>query len=394
MPVRTPVELFPIGVQLVHDELRVKQAVGAHRGGVERRGDERRRAAIFRHVTHSVAAARCLAQTVMAAWYDGVLARLGDGAGAWPPAHEDAVQEPFRYLDANPGKEIRSRLMDAFNVWLQVPDDALQQVTHIVRRLHTASLLVDDVEDGSDLRRGLPTAHTIFGVAQTINTANYVYFQVFAEILRLPPGDSEVQRLVADELVRLHRGQGMDLYWRDALVCPTEQEYVDMVLNKTGGLFRIAIKLMLAQRSVREVPDMIPLVNLIGILFQIRDDYVNLQDARLAQHKGYCEDLTEGKFSFPILHAVRGGAAHSAAASAPRPGDRMLHILRQRTTNLETKQYAVRYMDEVTGSFAYTRAVMRQLHAQAQAEVSRIEGVLGVANPPLHGILAALETDV
>jgi geranylgeranyl diphosphate synthase type 3 len=50
----------------------------------------------------------------------------------------------------------------------------------------------------------------------------------------------------ADELISLHRGQGMDLYWRDSLTCPTEEEYVEMVNNKTGGLLRLAVKLMQA----------------------------------------------------------------------------------------------------------------------------------------------------
>jgi geranylgeranyl diphosphate synthase, type III len=49
-----------------------------------------------------------------------------------------------------------------------------------------------------------------------------------------------------DELINLHRGQGLDLYWRDSLTCPTEEEYVEMVGNKTGGLLRLAVKLMQA----------------------------------------------------------------------------------------------------------------------------------------------------
>ncbi|WFD34900.1 hypothetical protein MCUN1_001745 [Malassezia cuniculi] len=272
--------------------------------------------------------------------YESVLERLV-GEPAWSADKEAAVIEPFRYLDANPGKEIRTRLIDAFNSWLCVSPEALQRTTDIVRRLHTASLLMDDVEDSSALRRGAPTAHMIYGVAQTVNAANYVYFEVMADIVRMC--ESDTQRFIIDELVHLHRGQGMDLFWRDSLVCPTEAEYVDMVVNKTGGLFRIAIKLMLGSCG-KQIPDLIPLVNLIGLLFQIRDDYSNLQSAQLAQHKGFCEDLTEGKFSFPIIHAIRSGASTG--------GDReLLNILRQRTTSVDTKQRAVDYMANVSHSF-------------------------------------------
>lgn len=62
---------------------------------------------------------------------------------------------------------------------------------------------------------------------------------------------AEAIDIYTDELVNLHRGQGMDLYWRDALTCPTEEDYLEMVGNKTGGLFRLAIKLMQAESEVK-----------------------------------------------------------------------------------------------------------------------------------------------
>ena len=49
--------------------------------------------------------------------------------------------------------------------------------------LHNASLLLDDIEDGSELRRGAPTAHKVFGEALTINSANYLYFVALEKVL-------------------------------------------------------------------------------------------------------------------------------------------------------------------------------------------------------------------
>lgn len=106
---------------------------------------------------------------------------------------------------------------------------------------------VDDVEDSSILRRGIPVAHSIFGTAQTINSANYVYFGALQELLKLC--NSRAIQIYTDELCNLHRGQGMDLFWRDTLTCPTEEDYLEMVGNKTGGLFRLAVKLMQAESS-------------------------------------------------------------------------------------------------------------------------------------------------
>lgn len=100
------------------------------------------------------------------------------------------------------------------------------------------------------MRRGVPVAHRIFGVAQTINSANYAYFLAQQELAKLK--DQRAYEIFTEEMLNLHRGQGMDLYWRDALVCPTEDEYLAMVQNKTGGLFRVAIRLMqLANGSER-----------------------------------------------------------------------------------------------------------------------------------------------
>lgn len=45
-------------------------------------------------------------------------------------------------------------------------------------------------------------------------------------------------------MLQLHRGQGMEIHWRETGTCPTEEEYMEMVGNKTGGLVRLAIKLM------------------------------------------------------------------------------------------------------------------------------------------------------
>ena len=157
---------------------------------------------------------------------------------------------PFDYLYGHPGKDIRSQLIAAFNEWLAVPESSLEIITKVVGMLHTASLLVDDVEDNSMLRRGVPVANSIFGTAQTINSANYVYFLALQSLSSLH--NPTAMAIFTEELLNLHRGQGMDLFWRDTLTCPSEADYLEMVGNKTGGLFRLAIKLMQAE-SPREM---------------------------------------------------------------------------------------------------------------------------------------------
>lgn len=165
----------------------------------------------------------------------------------WSSAKEKIVLGPYDYLFAHPGKDIRTQLISAFNEWLEVPPASLEIISKVIGMLHTASLLVDDVEDGSLLRRGLPVTHSIFGTAQTINSANYVYFLALQELAKLE--NPKAINIYTEELLNLHRGQGMDLFWRDTLTCPTEDDYLEMVGNKTGGLFRLAVKLMQAESS-------------------------------------------------------------------------------------------------------------------------------------------------
>jgi geranylgeranyl diphosphate synthase, type III len=62
----------------------------------------------------------------------------------------------------------------------------------------------------------------------------------------------------------------MDLFWRDSLTCPTEQEYIEMVNNKTGGLLRLAVKLMQAcSHSEMWIPNHIMLTVVITFRLSI-----------------------------------------------------------------------------------------------------------------------------
>ncbi|KAK3328326.1 geranylgeranyl pyrophosphate synthetase-like protein [Cercophora scortea] len=292
----------------------------------------------------------------------------------WPDEKEKILTGPFDYLNAQPGKDFRAQLVKAFDAWLEVPPESLEVITKVVGMLHTASLLVDDVEDSSLLRRGLPVAHSIYGVAQTINSSNYIYFCALQELQKLknPKGLS----FFSEELLNLHRGQGMDLFWRDTLTCPTEDDYLEMVGNKTGGLFRLGIKLM--QAESRSLIDCIPLVNIIGLIFQILDDYQNLWSKEYTANKGMCEDLTEGKFSFPVIHSIRSDPANL----------QLLNILKQKTENEEVKRYAVKYM-ESTGSFEYTRKVLAVLIERARKMADQIDDGRGKSEG-IHKILDRL----
>ncbi|KAK3109595.1 geranylgeranyl pyrophosphate synthetase, partial [Teratosphaeriaceae sp. CCFEE 6253] len=185
-------------------------------------------------------------------------------------------------------------------------------------------------------------------------------------------------------------------------------DYLEMVGNKTGGLFRLAVRLMCAaspshhhqrpqretyrptssdssyQPGVREKTDYLPLTNTIGLLFQILDDYLNLSSATYTSNKGLCEDLTEGKFSFPIIHGIRADPTDLT----------LINILRQKTEDEDVKKWAVERMESV-GSFAYTRRVLRGLTKKALGLVEEVDGRVGVpgAGEGVRGILEKMRVD-
>jgi geranylgeranyl diphosphate synthase type 3 len=165
------------------------------------------------------------------------------------------------------------------------------------------------------------------------------------------------------ELLQLHRGQGMDLHWRDSLICPAEDEYIEMVRDKTGSLFRLGVKLMLTQSCEPISPDCVLLADMVGLIFQIRDDYRNLCSKECADRQGYCDDLTEGKFSFPIIHSIRHDPLNLE----------LLNILRQKPTQFEVKCYAIRCM-EGTGSLEYTCKFLLALIDRAKHMMDLING--------------------
>ncbi|PKX90477.1 FPP/GGPP synthase family protein, partial [Aspergillus novofumigatus IBT 16806] len=282
--------------------------------------------------------------------------------GSRTPPEEKILRGPLDYLLSVSGKQIRTELILAFNEWLRIPDEKVKIISDVVELLHTASLLIDDIQDASKLRRGLPVAHAIFGVPQTINSANYAYYLAQERMQDLM--DPQAFRIFTEELLNLHRGQGMELYYRDLLVCPTEEEYIKIVSNKTGGLLRLAWGLMQTQSHV--VVDCSSLVEKLGIIYQIRDDYLNLQSGLYMQKKGFGEDLSEGKFSLPVIHCITSSADNNL----------LLSILKQRVNDESIKAYAIRYM-EAAGSFKHCLKKLDMLWSEAIDIVSQLELSLG-----------------
>ncbi|ODQ77068.1 hypothetical protein BABINDRAFT_163802 [Babjeviella inositovora NRRL Y-12698] len=289
------------------------------------------------------------------------------------------INQPFTYLSEIKGKKLRNMLIEAFNNVIHVsndtPDDLptkLEVIMDVVDILHTASLLIDDIEDYTDIRRGKPSAHTVYGIPLTINSGNFMYFRAVDLVRRfLTPESIEI---IVKELENFHLGQGMELYWRDTFTCPTEIQYFRMALNKTSGLFRLAVRLMLhnvidtekliaeqLERQTKLERFVVPLANLLGVIYQVRDDYVNLKSLTYAsESKGQLgEDITEGKFSFPMIHCLQ-----TLHAIDPIQYQYLINILKERTSDVVKKEQFIKVLED-HGSFKYTSDKLAEFRSKA-----------------------------
>ncbi len=226
----------------------------------------------------------------------------------------EGIVEPARSLVGSGGKRWRPLLLLLTHELFGGQGSALV-LTPIVELVHSGTLMVDDIEDKSDLRRGKPAAHVTFGEDMAINTGNLLYFLPTLRIDEAPlPAEIKLRlyRSYAANLRRLHAGQGMDIQWhKNPSYIPAEEDYILMCRCKTGALARMSAEFgALSASGVGEsVQCMGGQAETLGLAFQILDDVKNLTTGNPGKKRG--DDIVEGKKSLPVI-------LHCAA----RPEDR------------------------------------------------------------------------
>ncbi|KAJ5703678.1 hypothetical protein N7493_011603 [Penicillium malachiteum] len=295
---------------------------------------------------------------------------------------EQTVTSPSKYIASLPSKNVRDKFLDALNLWFRIPEEPLSRIKRIVGLLHHSSLMLDDIEDDSTLRRGMPCAHSLYGPAQTINSANYAFVTAFAETLSLK--NSSATDMFIDEVQNMHRGQAMDLHWKYHTHCPTADEYMQMIDNKTGAMFRLCVRLMQAESNLAGhniSPD--PFVLQLGRYFQVRDDYQNLLSDEYSSQKGFCEDLDEGKISLPIIYTImnpsfngsviKGIFQHKVPGKMPLP----------------TKKYILEQMKQA-GALDMTLSLIQDMQKDLLDKLGAVEDAFGLKNPLVELVLRRL----
>ncbi|CAF4861225.1 unnamed protein product [Pieris macdunnoughi] len=154
------------------------------------------------------------------------------------PDLEEEILLPYSHIIQVKSKGIRNRIAEAFNHWLKIPNEKMKEIIDIMTMCHNGTLILDDIQDAIDVRRGIPAAHCVYGVPMASNSAIHI---IVLAMERCSKFGLEALKVFNEEALDIVRGQGKEIYWRDMFVCPTEAEYRRMTEQKTGGMLNIAV---------------------------------------------------------------------------------------------------------------------------------------------------------
>lgn len=241
--------------------------------------------------------------------------------------------------------------------------------------LHNGTIIVDDVEDEADMRRGHPALHHISGMDVALNAGNAMYFLPLKIITHDPADLSAERRLAAYEMLmyelnRTHLGQGMDIYWHNKQTIEiSEAEYLEMCACKTGCLGRIVARLAAIVTGQDEASQQTAaeFAELMSVAFQIGDDILDIETSDEdggAFGKAAGNDIREGKKTLMVIHAANNAPAQQVA--------RMEEILWAEENTPAEIEAVVDLLYE-TGSVEYAREKAHQLSNDARERLHQLD---------------------
>ncbi|MDH4198965.1 MAG: polyprenyl synthetase family protein [Spirochaetia bacterium] len=197
------------------------------------------------------------------------------------------------------GKRVRSIIACYFaEMFSGISRDA-HKISAIVEIIHAASLLHDDVLDDADTRRGKPSGKNIFGSKEVILGGDYMFATAIRSLndFENPALMDIFTRVIRDlsvaELLQLEYERKPDI---------TMENYLQIIYGKTGSLFQTACEgiAIHMKRSPDEITLCAEIGKLLGMLFQMRDDYLDYFNSALLNKPPY-QDFENGLFTLPIL---------------------------------------------------------------------------------------------
>jgi geranylgeranyl pyrophosphate synthase len=289
------------------------------------------------------------------------------------PLNEAVAKPIWDFLDRG-GKRWRPSLFLLVAEALGRDPDELLDFAIIPEVIHNGTIMIDDVEDDSQLRRGKPCTHRLFGVDIAVNAGNTMYYLPLVPLIkhRDELGDGKLSRIYeiyVQEMISLSLGQAMDISWHKGWAQAdevTEKQYMQMCACKTGTLARMAAKLaaVLCDASDDTVKRLGRFAEAVGIAFQIQDDILDLSSRKFADKKGGGgQDITEGKRSLIVIHTLE--------KASKKDRKRLLEILQMHTTKQKLRNEAIAIMKK-HDALAYAKKVAQGTVSDSWKEIDRL----------------------
>jgi geranylgeranyl pyrophosphate synthase len=213
----------------------------------------------------------------------------------------------WEFLDLG-GKRFRPLLtMTCARAVGGAPSDGLPAGAAI-ELFHNFTLIHDDIEDDSQLRRGKPCLHIQHGLPLAINAGDGLFMMVWRAALRIKTKQARpAQEMLLSAFTAVLEGQANELGWhRHNRWDITEKDYLEMIGGKTAALVEASCTAgaLLGGGTVKEQAALARFGRSIGIAFQIQDDVLNLVGEEKKYQKEIGGDIREGKRTMMVLHAL------------------------------------------------------------------------------------------
>jgi octaprenyl-diphosphate synthase len=235
-----------------------------------------------------------------------VLGRLGEIDGFFDREFERAepmVRDVCTYVLGSGGKRLRPALVLLISRMLSYTGERDVRYGAVVEMIHTATLIHDDIIDGSDLRRGRPTANSRWGNQTTVLVGDWLYSRAMDLCLEL--GDVEVMRQLVTATLRMTEGEILADRQRGRLDID-EATYMEITRRKTAELFAAtcAIPALFQPSTLHLTESLAEFGRDLGVCFQLVDDLLDFTAAQDKLGKPVMADLREGKATLPIILLV------------------------------------------------------------------------------------------